>query len=323
MKFYALFSFSTWSDQFSSMRLMLCNGLILVLITIMFLSNPVRADDRKLLIVNSNANLLNYQRSEQAFENNQSYQLTHVDLANKSFLDEKTKTLLKETDIVYTIGSKAYHFVTKLGINKPIVFSTIINSLRLPKKDNAYGVANELPAGMQLMMYRYIFPELKKLGIIYSRDMNQEWLDEAISTSHDVGIEIISEAVDKDDVFESKLEALLGKVDALWLIADSATASHETVEKIFDYSHKMKKPVFAYENFYADLGALLVISSDIPTISRQVVTLVDDVLNNRPIDKKIVAAAGFHIILNMKALNAHYSLKLNEQALDSVNQIIE
>ena len=34
----------------------------------------------------------------------------------------------------------------------------------------------ELPPGMQLMMSRYFFPNVSKIGVLYSEKYNKEWL---------------------------------------------------------------------------------------------------------------------------------------------------
>lgn len=296
--------------------------LSLVLILTSLWTSEVIADNRNVVIINSNSNIPKYQRPQQAFEKEQSYHVNTINLADKQLNTKQIKYSLQQSDIIYAIGANAYQLVTEMTVDKPMVFSTAINWKRLPERANTYGVSNELPAGRQLMMYRYLFPDLKKIGIIYSPQMNKEWLEEAIDTSKDVGIEIISEAIEESDELEPILESLLGKVDALWLISDSAIASKNTILKIFNTSKKMQKPVFAYHEVFVGLGALLVISADIPTISQQVISLMDDILKNKTIDKAVVFPAGSHVILNMKALKQS-PLRLNETALDSVNKIVE
>ncbi|MCK5926446.1 MAG: hypothetical protein KAG10_11160, partial [Methylococcales bacterium] len=210
------------------------------------------------------------------------------------------------------------------NIDKPMVYSDIINSRRLPYRKNTYGIATELPAGMSLHMYRYIFPSLKKLGILYNPNQNQEWIHEATKTAKDIGYDIISQAITDDDHLEHSLPALFAKVDALWIISDSSIASQKNVANAFSQSKIMEKPIFSYDPFYIKLGALLVISADKPAISRQVTYLIDEILRGQiPHQKTSAPAISTHIILNMKALEQYPHLEFNSKSLDTINHIIE
>ena len=55
---------------------------------------------------------------------------------------------------------------------------------------NTYGVSVELLPSMQLTLYRYFFPGINKIGVVYSKDYNKEWLETVIKSAKDVGITI-------------------------------------------------------------------------------------------------------------------------------------
>ena len=189
--------------------------------------------------------------------------------------------------------------------------------------EKSYGIAQELPAGMQLMMYRYLFPEIKKIGVLYSKQFNNEWLQDAIQSAEDMGIDVIGQDVSDGQNLSTAIKKLLPEVDALWLISDPhVLADRSAVSIIFQQTEISKKPVFTYSEVFINFGALLVISADTPTIGRQVSARVDDLLGGRVDMERVRNPAGSHVILNMKQLK-NYSLRLNKEALGSVNQIIE
>ena len=82
-------------------------------------------------------------------------------------------------DLIYCIGTKAYLIAQKFVSERNIVFSSIINWQRLPVTEKTYGVSNELHPGMQMTMYRYVFPAVKRIGVLYSKSFNREWLRDA------------------------------------------------------------------------------------------------------------------------------------------------
>lgn len=123
-----------------------------------------------------------------------------------------------------------------------------------------YGISNELPPGMQLTLYRYFFPDISRIGILYNQKYNKEWLETAIQATGQIGIEIVGKTVDQPKEVESALKELLPMVDALWLISDPiAISNEEAVRAIFKQTDTMKTPVFAYSEVFANYGAVMMI----------------------------------------------------------------
>jgi len=247
-----------------------------------------------------------------------------IDLGSKWIDEEKIQKMILELDpdVIYCIGSKAYQMAYKLAGKRNIVFSLVINWRRHPIDKTTYGISNELLQGIQLMMYRYFFPDVSKIGILYSKKYNKEWLDGVVERAKDVGISIIGKSISKPDKIESALKKILPKVDALWLIPDPIVISDiESVNKLFGQCQAAGKPIFTYDKAFAGLGATLIISADIPTMTRQSFGLVFSILEGRKIEEKVENPAGSYIILNMKKVE-EYGLNLNIEALDSVNEIV-
>jgi putative ABC transport system substrate-binding protein len=249
---------------------------------------------------------------------------SEIDLGSKWIDEKKIKNMILDVDpdIIYCIGSKAYQIAYKLAGDKNIVFSLVINWRRHPIAKDTFGISNELLQGIQLMMYRYFFQDVSKIGILYSKTYNKEWFDAAVESAKDVGIRIIGKSINKPDETESALNKLLPKVDALWLIPDPIVIYDiESVNKLFGQCQEAGKPIYTYDKAFADLGATLIMSADIPTMIRQSAEIVFSLQEDQKIEEKVQNPAGSHIILNMKKVE-EYGLKLNIEALDSVNEIV-
>lgn len=288
--------------------------------------DPAWAGEKgKVLILNSDSSVEKYFLAQSEFKPKLAKRIVKVDLGSEWTEESKIKRLIKaeNPEVIYCIGSKAYQTAYKYGKMKNIIFSSIIKWRRLPLGSNTYGVALELPPGMQLMTYRYLFPEIKKIGVLYSKTYSAGWLKRAKEAAREVGMEIIAERVKNSENLESALKKLLPEVDVLWLTSDPIVLSGiKEIKKIFQESDAMKKPVFAYDEVFADFGALLVISADIPTIGGQVAGLVDDIISGETGMEKVQSPAGSHITLNTKKVE-EYGVKLREGALNSVNRIIK
>lgn len=299
------------------------------LLSTVFLLFPATAlpdnDDRSVVILNSNAAIKKYALIQETFQANTSKPVKIIDLGNDRNDAATVKAAIAEPGVklIYAIGSNAYLWASEFADKQKIVHSSVLNWRRMPKKNTAYGVSSELPAGMQLMMFRYLFPDIKTIGVVYNAKFNKEWIDEAVSAAKDVQMNIVGQEIEAPEDLPAALEKLLPKVDVLWLISDPVVLSTEhSAEEIFKRSDNVGKPVFAYSEIFADSGAVLAISADVPTMGMQAAALADDLLAGKTPSDQVLNPAGSQITLNMNKLKA-FKMKLNPAALDSVNRIIE
>ena len=299
--------------------------LILALFSLLF-AVPISANEqKKIIVLNSDMSIDRYSLAQTEFKSKIADLKAEIDLGSK-WLDETViNKSIRDTspDLVYCIGTKAYMFAHRLVKDENLVFSSAINWRRLPLGKNTYGISNELPQGMQLTMYRYLFPDVDKIGVLYSKEYNKEWTKEAIKVSKDMEINIIEKAIKKPKDVGPALDKLLSKVDAIWLTPDPIVMQElGQIKNIFTQCNQAGKPVFTYSEAFVGLGATLVLSADTTTIGRQAAALTLDILNGREITEKVQNPAGSYIILNLKKVE-EYKINLNLDALGSVNKIIK
>ncbi len=299
--------------------------VMLFLLLISFPGQVFAEEGKKILILNSDKSIEKYLLTQTGFESVLTNPRVEIDLGSKWIDEERVKdTIFKEKPgVIFCIGSRAYLLVSQWSGDRKMIFSSVINWRRLPMGKNTYGISAELPVGMQLMMYRYFFPGIKNIGVLYSDVYNKEWLRSVVTQAKEVGIDIVAEAVNKPGDVHSGLKKILARVDALWLISDPIVLSEkESVVEIFEQSKLARKPVFTYDAVFADFGAALIISADIPTIGRQAAGIATEMLGNKNIIDKVQDPAGSYITINLKKVE-ECGIKLNIEALDSVNQIIK
>ncbi len=304
----------------------LLRGISFIVVVFLFFPVLVLAEEPgKVLIINSNASVKKYSQMQSAFKAQCPEQTTEIDIGSK-WLDEKVaeKAIRNANpDLIICIGSKAYLLAGMVSKNTPTIFSLGINWQRFPLTDKTYVVASEPRPIMELTSYRYFFPEIKKVGVIYSKDHNKEWFQSAVDDGKEVDIEVIGVSVKKEKEVEPALKSLLPKVDALWLISDPVVLSDMTmVQNAFKLSDEMKKPVFSYDPLFASFGASFITSADIATMGGQAAKLAQAILRKEELSEKIQYPAGSHIAINAKKLE-RYGIKLNPKALSSVNDFIE
>jgi len=282
------------------------------------------AEPDGVVILNSNSAIENYRTVESGFTANWRGPLLSMNLGGERFDGKRTWADVQKNKpgLLYCIGSKAYSLAHQMSPDRRIVFSSVINWRRLALGERSYGVSSELPSGMSLTMFRYLFPEITSIGALYSRRYNKEWMENAIAAGREVGITVVGEPLDGPGDLSRGLEALLPQIDVLWLIPDPvALATREAVDIIFTRAEKGGKPIFAYRDIFVSRGALLAISADTPTMGAQAAALARDLMRNRRIPQRVQSPAGSFITLNQKKL-AETDITFNDEALDVVNRIV-
>ena len=96
----------------------------------------------------------------------------------------------------------------------------------------------------------------------------------------------------------------------------------EYLYKILKICDANKILIFSYHEAFAEIGAVLVISVDDPTIGRQAGGIAAQLLSSSNPTEKVQFPAGSHITLNMKKVKA-YGLQYNQNSLGMVNNIIK
>lgn len=289
---------------------------LIATLTMVFAAVPPAAT---VLVVNSDVSIAKYAEVQSSFkETLGADQLIVVDLA-KSGEAGVRRALLENPSVIYCIGRNAYQTATKLAKRKQIVISTVINWEALkPLPTTARVIANELPAVQQLTLFRQFFPKLQRVGVIYNPAINKQWFAQAVIAGKEVGVEVIGHTISRSSQLGVELPKLALKVDALWLVADPIVLENEAVARLyFTRADAAGKPVFTYAPAFADLGATLVLAPDMPTIGRQAARVVKDHSGSPAVS----APAGSEVTLNLKRVN-RYGMNFNQEALDSVNNLI-
>ena len=279
----------------------------------------------KVLLINSDATVEKYRVAQEEFKKTYSRSVLEINLDDKKWKVPDVEDFLYDEypDLVYCIGSKAYFIANRFVSEKDIVFSSIVNWQRLPVTKKTYGVSSELYSGMQMTLFRYIFPEVKKIGVLYSEQYNSQWFNAARAEAKEMGIEIIGQHISENKQTIDALKELMPKVDALWLISDPLIMTDkENLTELFNVCEARKVPVFSYHDIFVEYGAVLIVSVDEPTIGRQAAGMAKEITSVGKIEEKVQYPAGSHIILNLRKVK-EYDLRYNEEALSVVNQIVE
>lgn len=285
---------------------------------------------KNILVINTNRSLERYNTSQEAFLETlhttaaaNVRAVTTIDLNKDNFPVDTLQDILNQQhyDAIYCIGAKALGSIDYIDPDAPVFFSSVLNWRRFIDQPHYSGIASGVPAEAQFTWFKYFFPKIKKVGVLYSAN-NRKLLQEASQAAEKLSIELVTEEVGSSSNLLAHANNLLPKVDALWLISDSTVlGSADSAKQLFEIAHNHQTPVFSYNPVFVDMGAVLSISADIATTGRQAALMINNHLEGNREQAGIQFPAGSSISLNLKRV-LEYKLELNGNALDSVNEII-
>ncbi|GLQ30531.1 hypothetical protein GCM10007876_10090 [Litoribrevibacter albus] len=223
-------------------------------------------------------------------------------------------------DRIYCIGAKALGSIDTIAPDQNIVFSSVLNWQRFQGQQGISGIASDVAAASQLAMFKYFFPEITTIGVIYSQT-NQALINEAKAAARELGLTLVAVKTQDSRLLKEQVTELASSAQALWLISDPVTlSSSEQAKQLLQIADQNALPVFSTHRFFSKLGATFTISADLPTIGRQAAVLIQQ--NHQIQSNKIHHPVGSYISVNLEKVK-QYQLTLNYQALDSVNELLE
>lgn len=304
---------------------------ILILLTSLFV-NIGFAQQNKVLIINTDNALSRYRQMSAEFSKvleKEHYQTIELNMGAYNTTDAEAyleKLIQSEEPVaVYCIGSKAYLLAKDRTKEIPLFFSAAINWKRLGANDKTYGVTSELSPEQELMILRDLFPNIKKIGLLYNNEMNREYVEAIKEKSATFNMQLIEQDVGSNsgkEEIKAALDNLLGKIDLFWMISDPVTLdTKEIIDQILLAATQQHKPVYAYSDVYIKYGAVLAVSADGSVIGRQVANMVLMLIENKSLATPIQRPLGSEISLNLCVVE-QLGITLNKYALDSVNTIV-
>lgn len=300
---------------------------VLILLSVFFVSAGF-AQSSKVLIVNSDNTVFRYETIATEFKKvlqQNAYQWTEFNLNSHADAEVELKQLIQQENpaLIYCIGTKAYSLARNYAQNKKLLFSAAINWQRLGVGEGTYGISNELSSAQEISLLRYFFPTIKTIGLLYNDKFSREYVETIKKDASALGINIINQPINDAQEISGALNELLPKIDMFWIISDPVVLSSKaSVQQIFQSAQQQKKPVYAYSDVFIEQGAVLAISADIATIGRQSAGLAMMMDKNKVSAGTVQSPAGSTVTLNKCALDA-LRLNFNQDALDSVNKIVE
>lgn len=239
--------------------------------------------------------------------------------------DEASRIAELRPDLVLTIGTPATKYAkgTIIDAGIPVVFTAVAIPETAGCRSKTFAGQGFTGSTLYMNMHhalkivRLAFPDIKRVGMIYSDDENGiAHMEEATQFGpEDAGLKFIAREVGKNDSIISaaqELEKSGAEAFAVPLDTYYALRKYEAAKDLKNFSLKSKIPIFSFALVKMP-GAMMYVGSDFGTVGRlsgtQAVKIIKD--GTRPENLPILRQEDLRILVDMNQLKElHYKLPM-------------
>ena len=167
-------------------------------------------------------------------------------------------------DLVFAIGTPAAQATFNVTKDIPIIVTAVTDAVQAglvngieKSGTNVAGTSDAVPIEKQFKLLKEIFPEAKKVGILYNTsEINSEiQIKKAEEIAKEFDLEIVTSGITTVNDMTTALDIILKKVDVLYTLTDNLIAS--SMPLISTKAIESKIPVFGAEEAHVKGGALI------------------------------------------------------------------
>lgn len=221
-------------------------------------------------------------------------------------------------DMVYAITTPTSQAAKNQVTDAPIVIASVTDpeGAGLTGIPNITGTSGAAPTKENLELMRKIFPDAKKIGIIYNSS-EQNSVSEVKTLKElakNYGFEVVEKSVTNGTELVSAANLIVKEADIYYAIQDNTVSSY--FPTLMEVMNKEKKPVFATNNVYTDRGALIAQGATDYDIGYRAGEIAVEVLKNgkKPADIPIETIKNLRVEINRKNMEM-LGIKIPEDVL--------
>lgn len=216
---------------------------------------------------------------------------------DQSKLNSMSQQLLdKKADVLVGIATPAAQALANATSDIPIIMGAIsdpvkadlVKDLKHPGS-NITGVSNQTPVNQQLKLAKKIFPDAKKIGMIYSstEDNAVSQIDKAEKDAKAEGYEVKRYAIASSNDLAQTTQVMSEEVDFIYVPQDNVIAS--AFQTLMAEADKAKKPVFVSVDNMVKEGGVATVGQNQTELGVETGKMTADVLDgaSKPADTPV------------------------------------
>jgi len=181
--------------------------------------------------------------------------------------------------LILAIGTEAATLAKREISDIPVLFCMVPDPEKYDLSGaNITGVSLNLPVATQLATLQTIAPRTRHVGVMYNPKYSRRIIEQAFEASDKLGMALIPSKVDRPEDVPRGTRAFLGRVDALWMVADPTLMNAQAFRALVEFTKRNKVPLFSVSEKMVKAGALVSLSAYPYAIGQQTGRIANKVL---------------------------------------------
>ena len=255
-----------------------------------------------------------------------------ADGRTERFAEISSEFVRLKVDVIVTHGTAPVAAAKRATTVIPIVFASVgdpvgaglVASLARPGGNiTGLSVQQTDAAPKRLELLREVVPRLRRLAIVANADSRSSMLDmmDVRDRAGALGLQPFTIEIRGAEQIEPAINALKGKADALYVVADPLFFTNRT--KISSLAMDLRLPTMSNFREYAEAGCSMSYGPNYMDLFRRAATYVDKILKGaKPADLPVEQPTKFELVVNLKTSKA-LGLTIPPSVLGRADQIIE
>ncbi|MEA2107905.1 MAG: ABC transporter substrate binding protein [Pseudomonadota bacterium] len=250
--------------------------------------------------------ILPYMQMVQGLEKNlkQTSARIYLDKAGKPYSQESRFQELKSTDftVMVAVGPQALAYLQNRRWPGDVLYAMVLNPERFFWKDaKTGGISLDLSPWKQLLTVNRVFPQIKRLGVLYNPEKNQTWFNRAKTVMTFKNLALVPLQVNRRADIPALFNPPGPEVDAILFIPDQTVISRSMITYVIKESLRLGISTFGFNRFFHESGAALSFIIDYEAIGRQIAAMVQTRTNG---NNCATAEPPFTVLLNRKVIDS-------------------
>jgi len=301
-------------------------NLLFLIITVSFIIPSTAALSSEVIIIKS-SDIIPYQKAIKGFKRNfshgtfQEYSINEDINKGKSILE---RALKGGGDLILAVGPEAAYLVGTYSSTVPKLFTMVLNPEKLLGENTLYhGVSLNLPIDFQLEQIKLAFPKRRKIGILYSQELNRKTVDSISHIALDSDMHIVKLPIASQKDIPGILNSPRFTIDILWIIPDRTIGSEKIIKYLIKRMLVKKIPVVGFNEWFTENGAILSFYLDDQEIGEQTAELAQKLLFKRnSLSSEIQKPLSVRTIVNLKVARK-LGISISNDLIKNVNEVIK
>jgi len=301
-------------------------NLISLIYALVLIIPPITALSSEVIIIKS-SDIIPYQKAIEGFKKRfsqgvfQEYSINEDINKGKSILEHALK---RGGDLIIAVGPEAAYLIGTHSSSIPKVFTMVANPERLLGDKMLYhGVSLNLPITFQLERIKMAFPKRRKVGMLYTQELNQRTVDSILHKSLDLNLHIVSLPIASQKEIPGALNSPQFTIDILWIIPDRTIGSEKIIKYLIKRMLLKKIPVVGFNEWFTENGAILSFFLDYQEIGEQTAELAQKLLFERNSLKGLVhEPLSVRTIVNLKVAGK-LGISISNDLIKNASEVIK